>query len=110
MKETEKVMKQVDKEERRRSKLQSSKPGVTSTPMVVRYNASPAAVLLETERRHPAQPQLGGAFSPQTHTAVCPQPYLQAVKFRDTTGVSLSPSLVLCSAIDIMRLPKHNSS
>ena len=47
MKETEKVMKQVDKEERRRSKLQSSKPGVTSTPMVVRYNASPAAVLPE---------------------------------------------------------------
>ena len=37
MKETEKVMKQVDKEERRRSKLQGSKPGVSLTPpMVVR--------------------------------------------------------------------------
>lgn len=37
MKETEKVMKQVDKEERRRSKLQGSKPGVSWTPpMVVR--------------------------------------------------------------------------
>lgn len=37
MKETEKVMKQVDKEDRRRSKLHSGKPAVSSTPpMVVR--------------------------------------------------------------------------
>lgn len=37
MKDTEKVMKQVDKEDRRRSKLQAGKPSTASTPpMVVR--------------------------------------------------------------------------
>ena len=40
MKDTEKVMKQVDKEERRRSKLQTGKPSAAFTPpLVVRSDA-----------------------------------------------------------------------